>query len=237
MGRELPERFFLAAARFVAKKNLTGLLRAYALYRTAWGEAAGGESAGNTRGFRPPGVPSAAGPWDLVVLGNGPLEPALRELIGELGLEAHVRLPGFKQYPELPVYYGRAGAFVHASSTEQWGLVVNEAMASGLPVLVSNRCGCAADLVREGVNGFTFDPWNLEELAHLLLRITQTPKTRLLEMGLAGRRIIAAWGPERFAAGLRMAAETALWVPRPRATMLDRIWLRTLTALDRGSSN
>jgi glycosyltransferase involved in cell wall biosynthesis len=47
---------------------------------------------------------------------------------------------------------------VHASTTEQWGLVVNEAMAAGLPVLVSDRCGCAPDLVEVGVNGFTFDP-------------------------------------------------------------------------------
>ena len=59
----------------------------------------------------------------------------------ELGLKSHVLLPGFRQYDELPAYYGLAGAFVHASTTEQWGLVVNEAMASGLPVLVSNRCG------------------------------------------------------------------------------------------------
>ena len=50
--------------------------------------------------------------------------------------------------------------------------MVNEAMASGLPVLVSNRCGCAQDLVQEGVNGFTFDPYNVEQLAQLMLKIS-----------------------------------------------------------------
>ena len=79
-----------------------------------------------------------------------------------------VLLPGFKQYPELPLYYGLAGAFVLPSLTEPWGLVVNEAMAAGLPVVVSDRCGCASDLVRPGENGFAFDPCDIEQLAALL---------------------------------------------------------------------
>ena len=62
-------------------------------------------------------------------------------------------------------------AFVHASASEQWGLVVNEAMAAGLPVIVSERCGCAPDLVREGVNGLTFDPCDVAELAGLMERV------------------------------------------------------------------
>ena len=67
-----------------------------------------------------------------------------------LGLDNDVIFPGFIQYDELPAYYGLAKAFIHASTVEQWGLVVNEALAAGLPVLVSERCGCAPDLVREG---------------------------------------------------------------------------------------
>jgi glycosyltransferase involved in cell wall biosynthesis len=139
-----------------------------------------------------------------------------------------VLLPGFKQYPDLPAYYGLASAFIHASTTEQWGLVVNEAMASGLPVLVSNRCGCAQDLVREGVNGFTFDPYNVEEMANVMLRLTETPKHRLTEMGDASRQLISAWGPERFARGLHDAAETALKNPPPIATVYDRLLLMAL---------
>ena len=103
----------------------------------------------------------------------------------------------------MPAYYGLASAFVHASTTEQWGLVVNEAMASGLPVLVSNRCGCAPDLVQEGVNGFTFDPYNVEQLAQLMLKISAFQTFSLSTFGAASRRIIADWGPERFASGLR----------------------------------
>src|ERR1035441_2045622 len=153
----LPERYFLASARFVEKKNLARLIQAYARYRTLCEDqrpqTAGSQDSSDTALSSSPVVP-----WSLVLLGDGPLRSALNSQLSTLNLHSHVLLPGFKQYPDLPVYYGLASAFIHASTTEQWGLVVNEAMASGLPVLVSNRCGCATDLVQEGSNGFTFEP-------------------------------------------------------------------------------
>jgi glycosyltransferase involved in cell wall biosynthesis len=87
-------------------------------------------------------------PWDLVLLGDGPLKADLCRLIDDLRIRNRVLMPGFKQYEELPAYYALARAFVHASATEQWGLVVNEASASGLPVIVSNRCGCVPEWCR-----------------------------------------------------------------------------------------
>jgi glycosyltransferase involved in cell wall biosynthesis len=144
-------------------------------------------------------------------------------------LRDSVLLPGFKQYPDLPVYYGIANAFIHASTTEQWGLVVNEAMASGLPVLVSNRCGCATDLVQEGVNGFTFDPCDVEQLAQLMFRISDF-RFPISDFGVASQRIIADWGPERFAQGLKAAAECALKVGPKQASLLQRTILRALIA-------
>lgn len=148
-------------------------------------------------------------------------------------------MPGFKQYDELPVYYGLASAFVHASATEQWGLVVNEAMASGLPVLVSNRCGCAMDLVKDGVNGFTFDPHNVEQLASLMFKLStlnslagrsEAKTAPLSTLGAASREIISSWGPERFADGLVRAVKMALTTPRPQPTPIDRLLLRVLLA-------
>jgi glycosyltransferase involved in cell wall biosynthesis len=163
----------------------------------------------------------------LVLLGDGPLRDTVDTQLSTLNLHGHVHLPGFKQYPDLPAYYGLAGAFVHASAVEQWGLVVNEAMASGLPVLVSNRCGCAQDLVRDGENGFTFDPYDVEELAQKMFRLA-TFGIRLSIMGQASRRIIADWGTDRFAEGLVAATEKALEIgPRP-ASVLDRAILRSL---------
>jgi glycosyltransferase involved in cell wall biosynthesis len=209
----LPEKYFLASARFVEKKNLPRLLKAYARYR---------ELARKSKIEEP-----ESEIWDFVLLGDGPLRTSILELRSSLGLESYVHLPGFKQYDELPVYFGMAGAFVHASTTEQWGLVVNEAMASGLPVLVSNRCGCAQDLVREGVNGFTFDPGDIEQVASLLLRVSAA-QFPLADFGIASRQLISAWGPERFANGLRDAVAVALKSPRPRIGRFDRLLLRLL---------
>jgi 1,2-diacylglycerol 3-alpha-glucosyltransferase len=117
---------------------------------------------------------------------------------------------------------------VHASAAEQWNLVVNEAMAAGLPVTVSDRCGWAQDLVRIGVNGFIFDPCDVEELAGLMLRVAAMPDGQRDVMGEAGRRIIAAWGLERFADGLMRAAAVALRRLPSQASWLDQALLRAL---------
>ena len=198
--------FFLASARFIAKKNLPRLLRAFARYR----ELAGSDA------------------WNLVLLGDGPLRAELEALRTQLGLGPNLLMPGFRQYPELPGWYQAASCFVHASTSEQWGLVVNEAMAAGLPVLVSNRCGCAVDLVQEGVNGFTFDPLDMEQLARLMHRVAHGEADRGA-MGAASRRIIADWGPERFAMGLKAAVDCALAQPRRPISALDRALLWALT--------
>jgi glycosyltransferase involved in cell wall biosynthesis len=220
-------KFFLASARFVAKKNLPRLIQAYARYRA---QCLAGEPKAEGGGASQVNGPAVSGPivpWDLVLLGDGPLRSDIINLRSSLGLEECLHLPGFKQYDELPAYFGRAGAFIHASTTEQWGLVVNEAMAAGLPVLVSHRCGCAEDLVQPGVNGFQFDPHDVGEMARLLFQVSQT-NFPLADFGAASRRIIAQWGPDRFATGLRDAVATALAVPRPRAGLLDRLLLRLL---------
>ena len=200
----LPRNYFLASNRFIEKKNLHRLLEAYAAYVEQTG----------------------AGAWCLVMLGDGALKGALMDLVVRLRLTDKVLFPGFKQYQELPIYYGLAGAYIQASTTEQWGLVVNEAMASGLPVLVSERCGCAPDLVQNGVNGYTFDPYDIKELTGRMLHIAGG-NCDLVSMGRASREIIARWSPETFAAGMMKAATAALASPPPRAGWFDRalLWM------------
>jgi glycosyltransferase involved in cell wall biosynthesis len=227
LQHSLPEKYFLASARFLEKKNLPRLIQAYAKYREK-AETLKAEMLKAETGEKAESRKQKAEIWDLVLLGDGPLRCELERLISDLRLQSSVRLPGFKQYPELPAYYGLASAFIHPSTTEQWGLVVNEAMASGLPVLVSNRCGCALDLVQEGINGFTFDPYNVEQLAQLMFRISAFQPIGLSAFGGASRTIIANWGPERFAQGLKAAAEKALEVGPPKANWLNRLLLRVL---------
>ena len=76
-----------------------------------------------------------------------------------------VHWPGFLQDQDLPAVYRSAGVFVHPARHEPWGLVVNEAAAAGLPLIVGRRVGAACELVREGENGFLVDPDDTESVA------------------------------------------------------------------------
>jgi 1,2-diacylglycerol 3-alpha-glucosyltransferase len=204
----MPEKFFLASARFIEKKNLPGLISAYAIYRRMT--------------LTSVGVPQV--PWQLVILGDGELRPKLEAMVEKLELSGFVHMPGFKQYDELPNYYGLAGAFVHASTTEQWGLVVNEAMACGLPVIVSDSCGCVIDLVEIGRNGYVFSSEDVNGLASLLRHISSEGCDREA-MGRASRQIIDRWTPDAFADGLMKAAESALARSPVPLSRLDQVIL------------
>jgi glycosyltransferase involved in cell wall biosynthesis len=200
-GLDDPSPFFLASNRFVARKNLPVLLDAYHRYRRAAGDAA----------------------WRLVMLGDGPQRSALEQQVADAGTEG-VTFAGFRQIAELPTYYGRAAAFVHPALVEQWGLVVNEAMASGLPVVVSERVGSAADLVRDGETGFPFDPTRPEALAALLGRVAALPAAERARLGQRGQEVVEGWSPEAFANGLWDAVAFA----RARAGRGPSVILRML---------
>jgi glycosyltransferase involved in cell wall biosynthesis len=208
----LPENYFLASARFVEKKNLARLVQAYAEYRRRW-EVRSGNSE----------VRDDGAPWDLVLLGDGPLRATLNSQLSTLNLNAHVHLPGFRPYNELPAYYALAKAFVHASTTEQWGLVVNEAVASGLPVIVSSRCGCAPELVNG--NGVTFDPTDDDELATRLLEMASLSDEERKHLGNNSYLIAANFAPERFGEGLERAATVAMGAPQKELGVIDRALL------------
>lgn len=179
--------YFLSINRFVSKKNLAFLVLSYATYRQAAGIYA----------------------WDLVLCGDGLLRLQIEQQITELGLRDVVHLPGFLQQGELLPYFAHASCFIHASIQEQWGLVVNEAMAAGLPVLVSNHCGCFEDLVIEGVNGFGFDPKNSQQLTDLMLKVS-SGNIDMEKIGQAALEHIQKFSPDYFAQGLIQAVEYTL---------------------------
>jgi 1,2-diacylglycerol 3-alpha-glucosyltransferase len=189
--KNLPEPinkpYFLGINRFVTKKNLSFLISAYFAYCQVIGENA----------------------WHLVLCGNGELRPELEQQIRELNLTEFVHMPGFLQQHELLPYFSHASCFIHASIQEQWGLVVNEAMAAGLAVLISNRCGCYEDLIIEGVNGFGFDPENQEELTNLMIKMS-SGDVDLESMGKASLQHIEKYSPDYFAQGLNSAIKFVL---------------------------
>jgi 1,2-diacylglycerol 3-alpha-glucosyltransferase len=187
LSSPLNKPFFLAINRFVEKKNLPLLISSYAFYQQQLGEKA----------------------WDLVLCGDGEMRSQLESLIKQYKLQSFVHLVGFLQQDQLLPYFAHSQCFIHASTTEQWGLVVNEAMAAGLPVIVSNRCGCYEDLVIEGVNGFGFNPENQEELTNLMIKMS-SGEVNLESMGEASLQHIAKYSPDYFAQGLKDAIEYAL---------------------------
>ncbi|NCJ07643.1 glycosyltransferase [Synechococcales cyanobacterium C] len=179
--------YFLVVSRFVSKKNLPFLIDSYATY---------------FKNF-------IGTPWHLCICGDGEIRPWLEKEISNFNLENFVHLPGFLQLDELIPYYLHAKCFIHASTCEQWGLVVNEAMASGLPVLVSDQCGCYEDLVLEGVNGFGFDPQNQTQLTMLMQKVS-SGEVDLYQMGQASLQHIKKYSPDYFANGLMQAINYAV---------------------------
>lgn len=164
-------RNFIFVGRFTEVKNLDGLIEAFARAK---------KTAVQTE------------QWGLILVGEGALKEAVRQQARYAGLDSVHFLPGTEWY-NVPAALALADVLVLASYSETWGLVVNEAMVCGLPVLVSEQCGCASDLVRVGENGFTFK-WNdVEQLSRLLQNLMDTPAPTLAVMGEESRRIIEAF--------------------------------------------
>jgi glycosyltransferase involved in cell wall biosynthesis len=149
------EKDFVAlfVGKFIPKKRPADLLKAMVVARSQWSEVGGQQIV-------------------AVFVGSGKLENELRELAAREKLRVH--FAGFKNQSELPGIYASADVLVLPSDGgETWGLVVNEAMACGLPAIVSEAVGCAPDLIEEGKTGFAFPTGNHEALADRLRRLMQ----------------------------------------------------------------
>ena len=182
--------YFLAVNRFATEKNLPRLVRAFGEYRRS------------TRREHA---------WELVLCGDGPAAAEVETAVRESGFGAAIHRPGFLQADELSRWYGFASAFVHPSLMEPWGLVVNEAAACGLPLLVSERAGCVETLVPapEGTTGARFDPRDVEQIAERLAWISGLPEPARQAMGRRAAGVVARWGPDRFAQGTLEALDRA----------------------------
>jgi glycosyltransferase involved in cell wall biosynthesis len=139
----------------------------------------------------------------LVVVGDGEQRAQLEAQAQQLRLE-DVRFAGFRNQSELPRFFQLADVFVLPSRHEPWGLIVNEAMASGCPVIVSTDVGCHADLVTDGVEGCVFPVGDIPALTQALHRVFFSPGSAAT-MGEAARRRISTWTYEEDIQGLRRA--------------------------------
>lgn len=121
----------------------------------------------------------------LVLVGSGPLEAELRALASESAVPA--AFAGFRNQSQIPAYYAMADVLALPSDSETWGLVVNEAMASGLPAVVSEAVGCGPDLVTDGLTGACFPTGDVAALADALERALPLRHRRETQDALAAR--------------------------------------------------
>ncbi len=132
----------------------------------------------------------------LVLVGAGPLEGVLQQEAINLGV--CVEFVGFHQKNRLAEYYAAADVFVLPSVSEAWGLVVNEAMEFGLPVIISDRVGCANELIRDGENGYICSLGDVDSLASSIMMLYQNDELRK-QMGERNQEVIKLHSIERWA--------------------------------------
>ena len=134
-------------------------------------------------------------PWGLIFVGEGPSRATLEKLASA---SDNIVFAGGHPWYKVPVWLAQSDVLVLPSKSEPWGLVVNEAMVCGMPVIVSNKCGCVKDIVRTGQNGFTFDPAEQAELEEALSFFVHNP-SKITEMGNESKLIIAPFAAKEVA--------------------------------------
>lgn len=144
-AKEMLFTTIICVARLVPIKNLSNLLKAWEIIEKQYPN------------------------YKLIIIGDGPEFVSLNELTLNMGLKTVVFL-GAVNNSDIPTYFYNSVAFTLPSLSESWGLVVNEAMAAGLPILISNKINAANALLQEGVNGYGFEPTDINEISAKIMQ-------------------------------------------------------------------
>jgi len=177
----LPARFILFVGRLVPEKGVFDLIEAYAKLEN--------------------GLRSEVG---LVFAGDGVSRDELARQAKQIS-PGLVCFPGFAQREDLAGLYALAETLVLPTHSDPWGLVVNEAMACGLPIIVSSVAGCTADLVEDAWNGYIVPPRDLEKLRVAIASVLLQPELKR-QMSARSLERIQNYSPEACADGLAAAA-------------------------------
>ncbi|MEE9254999.1 MAG: glycosyltransferase [Pseudomonadales bacterium] len=151
----------------------------------------------------PPGIRAD---WTLLFVGDGPLAPDLRRAAESRDVGEILSVPAV-QPQEIAAYYAAARLLVFSSLGDPWGLVVNEALECGTPVLCSTLAGCADDLILPGKNGWLVDPTEPGELNRVLLEALRHPQ--LDRMSVCAMQTAGRFGPSVMADGILKAVRHA----------------------------
>jgi len=146
----------------------------------------------------------------LVIAGNGPLRSSLERRAAELDMP--VTFAGFRSSTELLEIYAVTDIFALFSRREPWGIVVNEAAAAGLPLVLTNRVGASADILEPGANGELVASGDIDAQADAIARLAADDDLRA-RYSRRSRELIAAWGyepsVESFVAAIQRATSSS----------------------------
>jgi glycosyltransferase involved in cell wall biosynthesis len=183
LDSRLPPAYFLFVGRLVPEKGVFDLFAAYEKI-----------------------APDVRERFGLVVAGNGSARQPLEEWARKIhpGL---IVFTGFQHQEDLLRLYANAHALVFPTHSDAWGLVVNEAVACGLPIVATSAAGCVADLVEDGWNGLVTESGNVDQIAHAMERLARNQQMRD-SMSLNSLERSRAFSPEACAAGLAQAANS-----------------------------
>jgi 1,2-diacylglycerol 3-alpha-glucosyltransferase len=178
----LPERYALFVGRLIRQKGVYDLLEAHARLS-----------------------PELRADLALVIVGEGAERAELTRRAQAI-VPGKVLFPGFAHREQLAAFYALSDMLVFPTHSDPWGLVVNEAMSCGVPVIASEVAGCTADLVEDGRNGRVIRTGDVERLAQCMSELALKSEMRL-QMGRRSREIIERFTPEACACGIAQAAQ------------------------------
>ena len=196
-------KYFLCVSRLLERKNLFNLIKNFSNYQ------------------------KEGGSWGLKIIGSGDLYLKLKNYVQKIKNNRKIEIINWLQIGDLVHYYKQASAFILPSYFDNWGLVVNEAISSGLPCIVSQNCGCAVDLIKNNETGFIFNPNKNHELHKYMKKVENLTKDEQLKMVSLARNNLKNYDLDIFSKNFKKAIVFS--IKNQRKSFISTLLLRLVS--------
>ena len=196
-------KYFLCVSRLLERKNLFNLIKSFSNYQ------------------------KEGGLWGLKIIGSGNLYLKLKKYPDYVTNQEKIEIINWLQINDLVQYYKNASSFILPSYFDNWGLVVNEAISSGLPCIVSQNCGCAVDLIKNNESGFVFNPSKNYELQKYMKKVENLTKDEQFKMISLARTNLKNYDLDTFSKNLKKAIVFS--INNPKKSLFSSLLLRLVS--------